>query len=129
MQAPQRIVNRKGSRELRVEWPDGREDHLSWEFLRVHSPSAEVQGHGNPKVIPGKREVGLERIEPVGRYAVKLVFDDGHDTGLYSWEILDHYGRERDTLWQQYLDALQEMGMTRESDVVSLKSLHYPAKG
>lgn len=129
MQVPKRIAIKRGSKLLKVSWPDGREDELPFELLRVHSPSAEVQGHGQPKVVPGKREVGIARVEPVGNYAVKLVFDDGHDTGLYSWDILDDFGRRKDELWQVYLDALKELGMSRDSEVASLKSLHYPAKG
>lgn len=128
MQPPVRIARRKAARTLKVTWADGREDELSWEFLRVHSPSAEVQGHGQPVVVPGKKQVGLERIEPVGQYAVKLVFDDGHNTGLYTWDLLERFGREGDQLWQNYLQALQEMGMSRESEVASLKSLHHRAK-
>ena len=128
MQPPVRIARRKSARTLKVTWADGREDELSWEFLRVHSPSAEVQGHGRPVVVPGKKQVGLDRIEPVGQYAVKLVFDDGHDTGLFTWDILRDYGQRKDELWRLYLDALDQLGMSRDSEVASLKSLHYPAK-
>ena len=129
MKAPTRIAIKRGSKVLKVSWPDGREDELPFELLRVHSPSAEVQGHGRPVIVPGKRNVGIERAEPVGNYAVKLVFDDGHDTGLYSWDILQDFGQRKDELWKLYLDGLEEMGMSRDSDVASLKSLHYPAKG
>ncbi|WP_043769312.1 gamma-butyrobetaine hydroxylase-like domain-containing protein [Algiphilus aromaticivorans] len=129
MQAPTRIAIKRGSKVLEVSWAEGRVDRLPFELLRVHSPSAEVQGHGRPVVVPGKRNVGVERAEPVGNYAVKLVFDDGHDTGLYTWDLLEEYGRRQDELWQQYLAELEELGMSRDSDVASLKSLHYPAKG
>lgn len=125
--APKRLVKRTASRVLAVEWPDGRVDALPWEFLRVHSPSAEVQGHGSPQTVPGKRNVGLTRIEPVGRYAVRLVFDDGHDSGLFGWDLLRRFGENYEMLWQGYLDKLKALGMSRDSDVMTLRSLHYPA--
>lgn len=121
--APKRITNRRGSRVLEIAWPDGRVDRLPWEYLRVHSPSAEVQGHGQPRVIPGKRDVVLKTVQPVGRYAVKLGFDDGHDTGLFTWELLDALAREHDVRWAQYLESLEALGMSRDSEVVKLAAL------
>lgn len=120
---PKSITNRRGSRVLEIAWPDGRTDQLPWEYLRVHSPSAEVQGHGQPRVIPGKRDVVLKTVAPVGRYAVKLGFDDGHDTGLFTWELLAELARDHDTRWQQYLESLEALGMSRDSDVVKLAAL------
>lgn len=121
--APSAITNRRGSRLLEVAWPDGRVDRLDWEYLRVQSPSAEVQGHGQPRVIPGKRKVAVTRVVPVGRYAVRLVFDDGHDSGLFSWELLDALAKEYPERWQRYLDDLQAMGMSRDSEVATLNAL------
>ena len=101
---------------LEVEFDDGARFALPAELLRVESPSAEVQGHGGgPKeIVAGRRGVTIARIEPVGRYAVRLRFDDGHDTGLYSWPWLHRVGRDRDRLWQAYLDALAERGLSRD---------------
>lgn len=86
------------------------------EFLRVLSPSAEVQGHSPDQrvTVPGKIGVRVKNIEPIGNYAIRIVFDDGHDTGLYSWDYLHELGAEQDERWQQYLDELKEKGLTRE---------------
>lgn len=110
---------------LEVAWSDGRVAQLPCEYLRVFSPSAELRGHGlpEPMLIGGKREVNIVRIEPVGQYAVRLVFDDGHDSGLYSWEVLDELAREHDASWQRYLQRLDEVGMSRDRDVVKLAAL------
>jgi len=85
-------------------------------LLRVESPSAEVQGHGpsQKQTIGGKRDVGITRLEPVGNYAVRIVFDDGHSTGLYSWQYLYALGRDQDVIWESYLKALEERGLRRE---------------
>lgn len=91
---------------------------LSYEFLRVHSPSAEVQGHGNPVLQAGKRHVMVRKIEPVGRYALKLTFDDGHDSGLYSWEVLWRLCLQHEVLWQRYLDELAAAGASREPNTI-----------
>lgn len=86
------------------------------EFLRIESPSAEVKGHGPGQevTVPGKRDVTITSIEPTGNYAVRLVFDDGHDSGLYSWDLLHRLGREQDPLWQRYLEKLEAEGLTRD---------------
>ena len=88
------------------------------EFLRVHSPSAEVRGHGPGQEIlqVGKERVGIDRIEPVGNYAVRLCFDDGHDTGLYSWDELHWLGTHQDRLWSDYLERLRAAGHRRRLD-------------
>jgi len=93
---PLQITLRSRSRLLHVAFDDGRAFDLPFEYLRVHSPSAEVQGHGPGQavLVTGKEHVGILRIEPVGQYAVKLVFDDGHDSGLYTWRYLHELGRE-----------------------------------
>ena len=88
---------------------------LSCEFLRVYSPSAEVRGHGVGQEVlqVGKENVNILAIEPVGQYAIKLIFSDGHDTGLYSWDYLYELGLDRDQLWQQYLQRMQAAGASR----------------
>lgn len=109
MQAtPTEIKLRRQSRLLEVSFDDGARYELPYEFLRVHSPSAEVKGHGpgQETLVTGKQDVGLKGIEPVGQYAVRLIFDDGHDSGLYSWKYLYELGRDRATLWQRYLDRV-----------------------
>jgi DUF971 family protein len=95
---------------------DGSSFRLTCEFLRVHSPSAEVRGHGpgQEQLQTGKKDVQITAVEPVGAYAVRLVFSDGHDTGLYSWEYLYHLGVNQDRLWRDYLQRLQAAGGSRE---------------
>lgn len=90
---------------------------LPCEFLRVYSPSAEVRGHGPGQDVlqTGKKLVAINAVEPVGNYAVKLVFSDGHDSGLFSWEYLYSLGSDQDRLWQQYLDRLQKAGVSRDA--------------
>ncbi|PIE41460.1 MAG: 1-(5-phosphoribosyl)-5-((5-phosphoribosylamino)methylideneamino)imidazole-4-carboxamide isomerase [Gammaproteobacteria bacterium] len=92
--------------------------HLSFEFLRVHSPSAEVKGHGKPILQVGKRQVKIRNIETVGNYALKITYDDGHDTGLYSWQYLNELCANQGTLWQAYLDQLAETGGSREPLII-----------
>ncbi|MBN1239287.1 MAG: DUF971 domain-containing protein [Gammaproteobacteria bacterium] len=110
------ITLKRKSRRLAVRFADGTEGSLSAEYLRVYSPSAEVKGHsaGEGVLVTGKEEVGIERVEPVGRYAVRLVFDDGHNTGLYTWPILYELCREHDRKWQRYLDRLAKAGKRRQ---------------
>ena len=102
---PTEIKLRTTSRVLEVSFGDGSRFQLPFEYLRVHSPSAEVQGHGPGQevLVLGKEDVGIRGVEPVGQYAVKLVFDDGHDTGLYTWKYLYELGRDQQTKWAQYL--------------------------
>ncbi|MDC0947930.1 gamma-butyrobetaine hydroxylase-like domain-containing protein [Gammaproteobacteria bacterium] len=90
---------------------------LPCEYLRVYSPSAEVMGHKEwppENLVGGKEGVNIDRIEPVGRYALRLVFDDGHDTGLYTWEWLHRLGENQDEYWRLYLDRLIDKGLTRQ---------------
>jgi DUF971 family protein len=107
---------RKAERVLEVAFDDGTRFSLPAEYLRVESPSAEVQGHGpgQRQTVAGRRHVGIMTIEPVGNYAVRLIFDDLHDTGIYSWEYLHRLGVEHETRWQRYLDALAAKGLRRE---------------
>ncbi len=115
---PTAIRLHRQSRVLELGFDDGSRFELSCEFLRVYSPSAEVRGHGAGQEVlqTGKKNVNIERIEPVGRYAVRLCFDDGHDTGLYSWDLLYDLGRRHDELWQRYLARLAEADATREEE-------------
>lgn len=105
---PTEIKVRRQSRLLEICFDDGSRFELPFEFLRVHSPSAEVKGHGpgQETLVTGKRDVGLRGIEPVGQYAVRLIFDDGHDSGLYSWKYLRELGSQRDSLWRKYLERV-----------------------
>jgi DUF971 family protein len=112
---PTEIKYHKRSRELEVRFADGMNGRLSAEYLRVHSPSAEVKGHaaGEGILVTGKELVGIARIDPVGRYAVRLVFDDGHDTGLYTWAVLYELLSDRERKWARYLERLAEAGKSR----------------
>ena len=106
----------KDRRSLRIAFDDGTAFDLPAEFLRVTSPSAEVQGHGpaQRKTVPGKKDVEIIGVEPVGNYAVKLVFDDLHDTGIYGWNYLHELGTAYEQRWQAYLDELAAKGLSRE---------------
>jgi len=112
---PTEIRLQKQSRLLVVTFDDDSEFSFSFEYLRVHSPSAEVVGHGpgQETLQTGKENVAITAVDPVGRYAVRLVFDDGHDTGLYSWSHLHELGRNMEANWQRYLDRLAAAGYAR----------------
>lgn len=113
---PESIVSHQQSCVLELVYPQDKRYKLSYEFLRVHSPSAEVQGHGPGQQVlqTGKREVRIRAIEPVGNYALKLVFSDGHDSGLYSWDLLYRFTQHYEALWADYLKALQAAGASRD---------------
>jgi DUF971 family protein len=113
---PTEIRLRSAERVLDVAFDDGSRFSFPSEFLRVESPSAEVQGHGpgQKQIIAGRRHVGIMRIEPVGNYAVRLIFDDLHDTGIYSWEYLHQLGREQEERWKEYLQAVAATGLSRD---------------
>jgi DUF971 family protein len=100
---------------LNVRFDTGEQVALPAEYLRVESPSAEVKGHGpgQEQLVWGKRNVKISRLEPVGSYAVRIVFDDGHSTGLFTWPYLLKLGRERETIWQDYLDKIAAAGFSR----------------
>ena len=114
MRIPTAIKLHKASKTLELEYAPDKRYVLSAEFLRVHSPSAEVQGHGNPVLQHGKLGVGLERIEPAGQYALKLCFDDGHDSGLFTWEYLEQLALNQEQLWNDYLAELHRQGKSRD---------------
>ena len=114
--APSEIRLRRRSRVLEVAWADGTRYSLSFEYLRVHSPSAEVQGHGPGQDVLqiAKENVVLKGVEPVGNYAVRLSFDDGHDTGLYTWKYLAELGADYEQKWARYLERLDRIGYERK---------------
>ena len=111
---PTAINLHKASKTLTLTYAPGEAYTLPAEFLRVHSPSAEVQGHGNPILQFGKINVGLDKIEPAGQYALKLSFDDGHDSGLFTWEYLEQLCLRQDELWADYLQELAAAGKSRD---------------
>jgi DUF971 family protein len=115
MAAPTELRVSKDRRLLTVTFPGGARHELPAEMLRVLSPSAEVQGHSPEQrvTVPGKRDVTISRLEPVGNYAVRIVFDDRHDTGIFTWTYLEELGLEKETRWQAYLDELAEKGLSR----------------
>jgi len=116
MPTPTEFNLHRNSRVLEISFDDGSHFTFPVEFLRVYSPSAEVQGHGpGQRVLQvGKEDVNIDRIEPVGNYAVCLYFDDEHNTGIYSWEYLYSLGKNQDGLWQDYLTELEKAGHKRK---------------
>lgn len=114
---PTEIKLHQKSRVLEIAFADGKRFDLPCEFLRVYSPSAEVRGHGPGQEVlqVGKSAVEITGIEPVGTYAVQFFFSDGHDTGIYSWDLLYDYGLRRDDMWRHYLSRLAEAGASRDS--------------
>jgi DUF971 family protein len=116
MTTPTEITLHQKSKTLEIAFDDGSRFALPAEFLRVYSPSAEVRGHGPGQEVlqTGKRDVAITGVEPVGNYALKITYDDGHDSGLYSWEYLHKLGTLQDDLWQEYLQQLEAAGASRE---------------
>ena len=113
--SPTEIKLHQKSRVLEIAFADGKRFSLPFEFLRVYSPSAEVRGHGPGQEVlqVGKQDVDITAVEPVGSYAVQLVFSDGHDSGLYSWDTLYDMGANQDTMWKHYLERMQAAGASR----------------
>ena len=113
---PTEIILHQKSKSLEIAYDDGARHMLPAEFLRVYSPSAEVRGHGEGQetLQVGKRNVGISGIEPSGSYAIKIEFDDGHDSGLYTWDYLYGLGRDQEILWQNYLSRLEQAGASRD---------------
>ena len=120
---PLGIKLHKRSRELELEYAGDEHYRLSCEYLRVYSPSAEVRGHGPGQEVlqTGKKNVGISAIKPVGHYALQLVFDDGHDTGLYSWDYLYQLCIQQPQWWADYLERMRQDGATRDPDVQVIK--------
>jgi DUF971 family protein len=115
---PTEIKLHQKSRELEIAFADGSNFRMSYEFLRVNSPSAEVRGHGpgQETLQTGKRNVDIKALEPVGNYAVQPFFSDGHDTGIYSWDLLYRLGANQAQLWEDYLNRLAAAGASRDID-------------
>ena len=113
---PTAITLHQSSRVLEIAFGDGKVFRLPCEFLRVYSPSAEVRGHGPGQEVlqMGKKDVEILHIEPVGRYAIQLQFSDGHETGIYSWDLLYEYGMKQEAMWSTYLQRLAQAGASRE---------------
>ena len=105
----------KDKETLTIVFDDGQSYSLPAEYLRVESPSAEVKGHGpgQEQLVSGKHDIKIQRLEPVGTYAIRIIFDDSHSTGLYTWSYLEKLGREHDTIWQDYLSKLKAQGRSR----------------
>lgn len=123
---PTEIKLHQKSGILDITFSDGKSFQFSCEFLRVHSPSAEVSGHGPGQEVlqTGKKTVGISKIDPVGNYAIQLNFTDGHNTGLYSWDLLYNFGLNQDTMWQRYLRRLEAAGASRELEIKPQKTNH-----
>jgi DUF971 family protein len=113
---PLEIRLKSAEKIIEIDFDDGSKFRLPAELMRVESPSAEVMGHGpnQKQIVAGRRHVGILSVEPVGNYAIRIKFDDLHDTGIYSWAYLHYLGENRDTLWQTYLDALAKGGQSRD---------------
>jgi DUF971 family protein len=117
---PVEIRLKRAERALEIDFDDGKHFRYPAELLRVESPSAEVQGHSpaQKQIVAGKRHVAITSLEPVGNYAIRIYFDDGHDTGLYSWRWLHELGQGQEAKWRAYLQALAARGLSREVCVV-----------
>ncbi len=118
---PNEIKLHQKSRRLELAYESGEVFLLDFEFLRVYTPSAEARGHGPGQEVlqTGKRNIDIEGIEPVGTYALRLVFSDGHDSGLYSWDLLYNLGKHHEALWAEYLKQLDAQGASRDIDTTS----------
>jgi DUF971 family protein len=114
---PQALTVHERSRVLELSFADGASFRIPFELMRIYSPSAEVQGHGPGQEVlqTGKREVGIVSLEPVGNYAVKPTFTDGHDSGIFSWDYLYHLGSQQDQLWAEYERRLEAAGVARDA--------------
>jgi len=128
---PTEIVVHSQSRRLEIAFGDDERYFLDFEFLRVHSPSAAVQGHGPGQEVlqVGKRDVTITEVEPVGHYAIKPTFSDGHDSGIFTWKYLRELGRNRDAMWAKYLQRLQAAGESRNpAGFIESKPIVFHAK-
>ena len=113
---PTEIRLKREEKALEIDFEDGKSFCLPAELLRVESPSAEVQGHGPSQktLVAGRRHVGIMAVEPVGNYAIRIKFDDMHDTGIYSWDTLYDYGQRQEEMWQDYLNAIEAESLSRD---------------
>jgi len=118
---PSEIKLHQKSRRLEISYENGEHYLLDFEYLRVFTPSAEARGHGpgQETLQTGKRNVTIDRIEPVGTYALRLIFSDAHDSGLYSWDLLYNLGKHQEELWQDYLKQIEAQGLSRDIDTSS----------
>ena len=125
MSTPTRVVVPEAKDSLLIEFSDGQEYNLPAEFLRVHSPSAEVRGHGegNENLQFGKRDIKIVSLEHAGNYALQIIFSDGHDSGIFSWEYLRQLAKNQDTMWSVYLEKLHRAGLSRDSESQVIKLL------
>ena len=116
MAAPREIRVRRATRRIEVDFADGQRFSYPAEYLRVLSPSAEVQGHSPAErvTVPGKRDVGILTVEPIGHYAIRITFDDGHDTGIFTWPYLLELGEQQEARWQAYLAELHVKRLSRD---------------
>ena len=115
--SPLEIRVRRASRRLEVDFAGAGSFSYAAEYLRVESPSAEVQGHSPAErvTVPGKQEVGITNVDPIGNYAIRIIFDDGHDTGIYTWDYLLQLGEQQAERWKAYIEALATKGLSRET--------------
>ncbi len=113
---PKEIRVKRAEKVIEIDFDDGKSFRLPAELLRVESPSAEVQGHtpSQKQIVAGRRHVGILGVEPVGTYAIRIKFDDLHDTGIYSWDTLYEFGERQDEMWRAYLQALEARGLSRD---------------
>ena len=113
---PTEIRLKREEKILEIDFENGKSFRLPAELLRVESPSAEVQGHGPSQktLVAGRRHVGIMAVEPVGNYAIRIKFDDMHDTGIYSWDTLYDYGQRQEEMWQDYLNAIEAESLSRD---------------
>ena len=125
MATPTRVVVLESKDCLLIAYSDGQEYNLPAEFLRVHSPSAEVRGHGegNETLQYGKRDVKISSLEQAGNYALQIIFSDGHDSGIYRWEYLQRLAKNQETMWSKYLKKLHNAGLSRDADSQVIKLL------
>lgn len=130
MKVPSEILVHSKSRELELVYANDERQSFNFEFLRVLSPSAEVQGHGPDSAVlqVGKQNINLMSIEPVGHYALRLVFSDGHDTGVYSWDYFEKLAQQREQLWAEYLQKLEQADASRDPDDPRNKKFQKPVK-
>ena len=125
MSVPSDIRLKRRTAVLELDYADGTRYQLPAEFLRIHAPSADVQGHGSSpgELVSGKRQITINDVQPVGHYAIQLFFSDGHRSGIYSWDYLRSLGENQQSLWQDYLKRLEDSGKNRDDAKVELRNV------